>query len=234
VIVLLRRLGAGLSSVLALGLIALLCAPGASAHVTASSPNAVQGKSGQITFTVPSESATARTTQIVATFPTDTPIASVRTLPTPGWTAAIVTQTLPAPVTIAGREITTAVDTITWTADADGIGPTEYQTFTVSGGPLPTTDTITFRVLQRYSDGTEANWADVAAAGSADEPEHPAPVLALAPATESSGSTGGETPGAAGAGDDGASGVAIAALIVGIVAAVLAAGSLLLARRPRR
>lgn len=243
-----RRVGAGLASVLALGLVLLVWAPAASAHVTAASANASQGGYGQVTFTVPSESATANTTKIVVQFPADTPIASVRTLPTPGWTAQIAMQTLPTPVTIAGRDILTAVDTITWSADNGGIGPTEYQTFSFSGGPLPMSDTITFKALQFYDDGSQVDWADVPAPGSTEEPEHPAPVVSLAAAASSDPSAGGSSgSGSAGAsadssgakasasasGDSGPGGVAVAALIIGIVAFLLAAAAVALARRPR-
>lgn len=235
--VLLRRAGAGLVSVLALGLALLLCAPGAAAHVTASSTSTLtQGGYGAITFTVPSESATANTVKVVVQFPQDTPIASVRTLPVPGWTAAVATAALPSPVTVAGRDITTAVDTVTWTADAGGIGPTEYQTFSISGGPLPMSDTITFKAQQFYSDGTQVNWVDVPTPGSSDEPDHPAPTVSLAAAGSSDdhGAGSADTAEASDSSDSGASGVAIAALIVGIVAVLLAGAAVALARRPRR
>lgn len=236
---LLRRAGAGLACVLAsmaaLGLVLLVSAPGASAHVTASSSGAAQGGYGQITFTVPSESATSNTTKIVVQIPADTPIASVRTQPVPGWTAAIATQTLPQPVSIAGRDITTAVDTITWTATAGGLGPTEYQTFSFSGGPLPMSDTITFKAIQYYADGSQVSWIDVPAPGSTEEPDHPAPVVSLAAASTSGhdDASGSDASGASESDDSGTSGVAIAALVVGVVAVVLAAAAVVMARRPR-
>lgn len=230
--------------VAALALPALLAlvlgASSASAHVTANSPGATQGGYAVITFRVPSESSSATTTAVTVQVPADTPLASARVKPVPGWTAAITMQTLPTPVTIAGREITQAVDTITWTAN-DGVGlrGTEFQEFSISAGPLPEVDEMVFKALQSYSDGSRVDWIEQAAPGSDAEPDHPAPTLALA---EGSGDSDDHHGGGAtatveaeghGAGDNGASGVAVAGLIVAIVA-LLAAGAALVTGLRRR
>jgi uncharacterized protein len=45
---------------------------------------------------------------------------------------------------------------------------------------------LTFKTIQVYSDGSQVDWIDVPAPGSSVEPEHPAPVLQLAPPGSSS------------------------------------------------
>lgn len=214
----------------------------ASAHVAVSSPGATQGGYAVITFRVPSESATATTTAVTVQLPADTPLSSARIKPIPGWTHATTMQTLTPPVTIAGREITQAIDTITWTAD-DGIGirSDEYQEFQISAGPLPEADQIVFKALQNYSDGTRVDWIEQAAPGSTTEPDHPAPTLALA-AASAGGSHGdddsvGTEPTVtaeasdAGSDDSGSSTLAVASLVVAIIALLGAGAAIMLTRR---
>jgi len=235
VTVLLRRLSVVFALVVGIATVGMSAAW---AHVTVSASSARQGGYGQITFTMPNESAAATCTKLVIQVPSDTPIATVRTLPVPGWTATITTHTLPQPVTIQGRQVIEAVDTITWTATGAGLSPSEYQTFSFSGGPLPMSPTIVFKALQFYSDGTQTDWVETAAPGS-DEPDHPAPTLTLSPASDPSGSTadgsGSANDGsqAHASGDSGSQGLSIAALAVGVVAALLA-GAALMRSRPSR
>ena len=61
----------------------------------------------------------------------------------------------------------------------------------VSVGPLPQADSMTFKVIQSYSDGSQVAWIEVPAPGSSAEPEHPAPVLKLSPALSGSQSSAG-------------------------------------------
>jgi periplasmic copper chaperone A len=62
------------------------------------------------------------------------------------------------------------------------VKPGQFREFDVSLGPLPKTDRIVFKALQTYSDGDIVRWIDVPQDGQA-EPEHPAPVLKLPPAS---------------------------------------------------
>ncbi|MGK5113649.1 DUF1775 domain-containing protein [Geodermatophilus sp. CPCC 205506] len=73
----------------------------ACAHVTVSSPDAAGGF-GEITFRVPSESDTARTTSLRVQLPTDTPFAFVMVEPVPGWTATITTAVPATPIEARG------------------------------------------------------------------------------------------------------------------------------------
>jgi uncharacterized protein YcnI len=159
-----------------------LGAGAAAAHVSVSSPAAVQGGYASLTFKVPTESDTASTTRLKVQLPPDQPLASVSVLPTPGW-AHTVTKAKPAsPV---GSGASEAVSVIEWKADsaASAIKPGEFNQFTISVGPLPKAPSMTFKAIQTYSDGAVVSWIEEAAEGSTAEPEHPAPVLKLAAAS---------------------------------------------------
>ncbi|MCW2740182.1 MAG: uncharacterized protein JWR45_604 [Blastococcus sp.] len=180
--------------VLLAALVALAAAVGvASAHVNVSSPDAAPGGYGKLTFRVPNESDAASTVRVRVQVPTDTPLASVRVQPVPGWTATTTTVRLDPPVTDDdGNEITEAVSVVDFTAAAGGgIAPGQFQEFSLSGGPFPEADSLTFPVVQSYSDGKESAWIEPTVDGQA-APEHPAPVLSLAPvavAPDSNGAT---------------------------------------------
>ena len=143
----------------------------ASAHVSVSSPDAAGGGYGKVVFRVPNESDTASTVKIRIQIPTDPPLASLQTQPVPGWTATTTKTPLNPPV--KDDDGNTILD-----ADAGGIAPGQFQEFALSGGPFPEADSLTFPVVQTYSDGSEAAWIDPSVEGQA-EPEHPAPVLSL-------------------------------------------------------
>jgi Domain of unkown function (DUF1775) len=56
--------------------------------------------------------------------------------------------------------------------------------FTIIAGHLPQTPSLTFKVIQLYSDGTQAAWTQTEAPGSTADLDNPAPVLTLAPSTQ--------------------------------------------------
>jgi uncharacterized protein YcnI len=203
----------------------------ASAHVTVSATDAAQGGFGEITFNVPTESPTASTTSLSVQLPSDTPIASVSIKPVPGWTATSTTTPLNPPVTDDdGNKVTQAVSQITWTADPGaGIKPGQYQTFSISAGPLPKKESLVLPMIQGYDDGTQVAWVDPTVKGQA-EPEHPAPTLTLASSAEASTAGSESTTTSA---DSGPSGVAVAALVIAIVGLVTGLIALALAPRSR-
>jgi uncharacterized protein YcnI len=165
---------AGVSAVLVAGVCGV-----ASAHVSVSSPNASAGGFGIVVFTVPNESDSASTTRVRVQVPDDTPLASVLVQPVQGWTVTTTPHTLAKPLTDDdGNSVTSAVSVVDFTATAGGIGPGQFQQFTLSAGPFPKVKTLAFNVVQSYSDGTEAAWIEPSVEGQA-EPEHPAPVLSL-------------------------------------------------------
>lgn len=156
----------------------------ASAHVTVNPNTAVQGGYAKLTFRVPNESDTASTTKVEVNLPAETPFASVSLKPVAGWTMAPVKSKLAKPIEAHGTQLTEAVSKITWTAVGDAaIKPGQFQEFDVSLGPLPEVNQVVFKALQTYSDGTIVRWIDEPTTDGS-EPEHPAPVLTLTPATE--------------------------------------------------
>ena len=166
----------------ALFTLALLAIAGpASAHVSVSSTDAAQGGFGTVVFRVPNESAKAATTKVVITLPADSPFASVSAGAKPGWTVDIVKAPLGKAITVGEFELTEAVRTITWTATGDGIPVGQFDEFALSGGPFPAADSIAFTATQTYGDGEVVEWNETQTGD--EEPEHPAPTLALAAAT---------------------------------------------------
>jgi uncharacterized protein YcnI len=205
----------------------------ASAHVSVSSADAAPGGFGKVTFRVPNESDAASTVDLRIQVPTDTPLTSLRAQPVPGWTVTLTTSQLPEPqVDDDGNQVTQAVSVVEYRAAAGGgIGPGEFQEFALSGGPFPDARTLTFNVVQGYSDGTETAWIEPTVDGQA-EPAHPAPVLSLSGAA-------GDTHGTAAAatttaGDGRGNGTAVAALVVGIAGLIAGLAGLALGWSARR
>ncbi|MFJ9951451.1 YcnI family protein [Kitasatospora sp. NPDC091207] len=179
--------------------VVLLAGP-AFAHVTVNPGNAPQGGYTAVDFRVPNENDTASTVKLEVNLPLDHPLASVRTLPMPGWTTTVEKAKLDKPLKVHGNDVNEAVSKITWTADAGTkIAPGQFQEFRVSLGPLPTdTDKLIFKALQSYDNGDVVRWIDEAKDGQ-PEPAKPAPVLALdkAAAGDDHGVTATSSPSAA-------------------------------------
>ena len=206
----------------------LLLAGRASAHVTIPDPGEKGGFS-IVTLSVPNERDDASTTKLEVQLPRDHALSFVSVQPKPGWTATTTMRTLDQPVEVFGEQVSEVLDTVTWTGGA--IAPGQFDTFSLSVGPLPDdVDELAFPAIQTYSSGEEVSWIEATPEGG-EEPEHPAPVLtlldaasgddaavSLEPATDTSDD------------DDGTDGVAIAALVVGIVGLLAAGGALLRAR----
>ena len=81
-----------------------------------------------------------------------------------------------------GDKVTEAVTEVDWTATSksSAIAPGQFQEFTIEAGPLPQATSLSFGVVQTYSDKTVVQWNEVPAPGSTAEPDHPKPVLTLA------------------------------------------------------
>ena len=170
-----RTLKTAAAATMTAGLLAAGAAA-ASAHVHVDSDDPAAGGYSHLTFNVPNESPTAKTSKLEVTLPTDTPFTSVSVKPIEGWKAEIVTSDLPKPVTIAGATVTKAPSSVVWTADAaHQLGPNEYQAFAISVGVLPDAGTtVTLPTAQTYTDGTVVTWDEKTVEGQ-EEPEHPAP-----------------------------------------------------------
>lgn len=149
---------------------------------------------------MPNERDNASTTKVEVNLPADHPLASVMPQPVPGWNVKVTKSKLDKPLTMHGEKIGEAVTKVTWTADGKGIQPGYFQKFPLSLGALPEdTDQLVFKAIQTYSNKEVVRWIEVPQEGQ-DEPENPAPTLALSAATDDHHGT------AAAAGDDDAKG----------------------------
>ncbi|MFE1287686.1 YcnI family protein [Streptomyces sp. NPDC058751] len=161
-----------------------LSAP-AFAHVSVQ-PEGAAAKGGYtvVNFKVPNESDSASTVKLEVSLPADHPLSSVMPQPLDGWTVKVTKSTLDKPITAHGQKINEAVTKVTWTADGKGVQPGFFQKFPLSIGALPEdTDELVFKAVQTYSDKEVVRWIEPQKKG-AEEPEHPAPALALTAATE--------------------------------------------------
>ena len=230
-----RLLTVAAAATAAVGLTALP----ALAHVTVSSPGATQGSFGVLTFRMPNEMDNANATELKVQLPADQPLASVSVKPQAGWSYTVTRAKLPQPITDDdGNQVTDYPSVVDWKATAGGIKPGEYNEFQLSVGPLPKADSMTFKAIQTYSNGQVVSWIEQPAAGSSDEPEHPAPTLKLAAASDT-GATAPTTNTAppASTSDDGASSRSVTGAYVvggiGLVAGLAALGVAVSGRRRR-
>lgn len=167
----------------------VLSAP-AFAHVSVSPEGqAAKGGYATVNFKVPNEQDDASTNKVEVSFPSDHPLASVMTQPVPGWTAKVTKTKLDKPLEIHGEKIDEAVSKVTWTADGKGIQPGTFQKFPVSMGQLPEdADELVFKAVQTYDNKDVVRWIEPQQKGQ-EEPEHPAPALALTAAEDGHGAT---------------------------------------------
>lgn len=151
------------SSALYLGSAATI-AP-ASAHVQASSDDAVRGGMALVTFQVPNESTKGSATTALTVDLSN--VTSVQTEAEPGWTARLDRD-----------PVSGVVRSVTWTAAPNGGIPVDqFGLFRVTV-KLPDADTVGFPATQTYADGSVVKWDQPSAPGGA-EPANPAPVLTL-------------------------------------------------------
>ena len=174
----LARLGVVVLALLVALAAAVAGAGVASAHVTVSSADAVPGGFGKLTFRVPNESDTASTVVLRIQIPEEAALASLSVQPVPGWTVTTTTTDLEEPIDNHGQEISSYVSVVEFRAeDGGGIRPGEFQEFSLSGGPFPDVESVSFPTVQTYSDGSESAWIEPTVGD--EEPEHPAPTLTL-------------------------------------------------------
>ncbi len=212
-------------------LLALAAPMAASAHVTVSPNTASAGSYALVNIKVPNESATAVTTMIELSLPTDTPFLSVSYVPVAGWTTDLVRTTLPSPVTVGDNTITEAVTKVIWKATPGyEISSGQLQVFPLSLGPVPDTGSIVMPAEQTYSDGTVVSWSETTSGA-----EHPAPTLYVndaAPGSEHSDvsdtaqhSDASDAP-STNSTDALARGLGIGGLVVGVIGVVVAVAAL--------
>jgi uncharacterized protein YcnI len=227
-----RLLGRGAVVLTALAGLLIAGAGIASAHVTVRSPNAGPGGFGTVVFTVPNESDAASTTRVRIQIPDSHPLASVSVETVPGWSVTTTETTLAKPLkTDDGDTVTSATSVIDFqAAKGGGIPPGQFQEFRLSGGPFPDSGSMTFNVVQSYSDGTEAAWIEPTIQGQ-PEPAHPAPVLTLTRTTGAAVDTDTAASAPAAASASGTPWQAWLALGIAVVALLVAVAGVVLARR---
>jgi len=225
----------------ATGLGLLLAAAPAWAHVTVAAPGVSAGASdAEITVRVPDES-NAATTGLKLQLPTDHPIAGVLVAPLAGWTATVKQTKLATPIKTDDGDISEVVSEIDWTAAAGGgIRPGFFGQFTIIAGKLPDgVNSLTFKAIQQYSDGSTVSWIEQPAPGSSQEPEHPAPVLTLTGTSATSSPDASTSSPVSGTRTDhseaASKGAATTGIVLGAIGTVLGAAALamVLLRRPR-
>jgi uncharacterized protein YcnI len=165
-----RRTAAGVLAASALYLGSVAAIATASAHVEASSADAVRGGVALVSFQVPDESTTgAATTTLTVDL---TGVSAVRIEAKAGWSAKL------------DRVGSGAVRSVTWTAAPNGgIEVDQFGVFRISA-KLPDADAVSFPATQTYADGAVVKWDQPSLPGQA-EPEHPAPTLAVGGGTGS-------------------------------------------------
>jgi uncharacterized protein YcnI len=234
---LIKRAAAAALAVVAVTAALAAAAGPAGAHVTIPGTG-VKGGFSIVTFSVPNERDDAGTVTLEVQLPADHPLAFVSVQPKPGWTVSTTTRTLDEPISAEGTDVTDVTDTVTWTGGP--IEPGQFDTFSISVGPLPDdVDSLEFPAIQTYSSGEEVAWIEPTPENG-EEPENPAPLLNLVePAggaqasTEATDSGGGEqaTDPTTSEDDGGTDPLAVVALVVAVVAVILGGIALVNGRR---
>ena len=227
-----KRHTRALLAVAALGAAVAMIVPAvASAHVTLQPEEAPAGGFTRLDVRVPNERDNAGTVKVALELPAGFVFAS--TEPVPGWSVKVVKEKLATPVETDDGPVSEEVRRIIWTGNgANGIiGPGEFQDFGLSVQvPGKAGDTLTFKALQTYSNGEVVRWI------GAPDSEEPAPQVSVVAATAdghaATADTAASTPAAASDDDDGASkGLAITALVVGILGLLAGGAALIMTRR---
>jgi len=215
---------------------ALAVPAAAQAHVTVQPTSVPAGAETVLSVRVPNERDDAATVKVDVKLPPGFVSASWEAVP--GWSVRAVKQKLSKPVQTDDGPIDEQVGEIVWTA-ADskaGIQPGEFRDFPLSVViPGKAGETLTFKALQTYSNGSVVRWIG---APGADEP---APRVELTSATSAAADPGTRrranpqpAPAAAASSDSGSSDtLSIVALIVGVVGLLVAGVAVAMARGSR-
>lgn len=210
-----------------IGVFALAAPAGAGAHVTLQPSEVAVGDFTVLDVRVPNERDDSATTKVDVQFPPGFVFASYQ--PVPGWSVQVRMEKLAKPLTSHGEKITEQVAQMTWTAD-DGkaaIQPGQFLDFPVSVQiPGEAGETLTFKALQSYDNGEVVRWI------GAPDSEEPAPQVAVTAGGEEHGAVAAEDDEAeADDSDDDGDGLAIAALIVGLLGLLAGGAALVRSRR---
>jgi uncharacterized protein YcnI len=217
----------------------------AQAHVSVH-PNVLPaGSFPTLTVRVPNEETNQDTVKVAVQMPPG--VLSVSPIPPPGWKVTLKTQKLPKPIKTDDGTVTEQVSEVDMTGGR--IKPGESQQFPLAMSiPGKAGDVLTFKAVQTYSGGKVVRWIGPPSADTpaptADVVKADAPILDVSgdagpPATLPASETGAGTttqaqPASSSTGSDsnGASkGLAIAGVVLGALALLLAAAALVTSRR---
>ena len=215
---------------------ALAVPAAAQAHVTVQPTSVPAGAETVLSVRVPNERDDASTVKVDVKLPPGFVSASWEAVP--GWSVRAVKQKLSKPVQTDDGPIDEQVGEIVWTAAGRkaGIQPGEFRDFPLSVViPGKAGETLTFKALQTYSNGSVVRWIG---APGADEP---APRVELTSATSAAADPGTRrranpqpAPAAAASSDGGSSDtLSIVALIVGVLGLLVAGIAVAMARGSR-
>jgi periplasmic copper chaperone A len=156
---------------------AVLALPAAAqAHVTVNPGSVPAGSYQVLSVRVPNEDDKAATTKLRLQFPAG--FTSVSYEAQAGWKAKVVKRRLARPIQTAYGPVSQEVASITWTGTRRGLGriaPGQFRDFRISVKvPGKAGDTLTFKALQTYSNGTVVRWIGRPGA------DNPAPTVTVA------------------------------------------------------
>jgi uncharacterized protein YcnI len=223
-----RRIAAVAAAAGALALPAL-----AQAHVTVQPEQVPAGAETVLSVRVPNERDDASTVKVDVRLPPGFVSASWEAIP--GWGVRAVKHKLSTPIQTDDGPIDEQIGEIVWTASStkDGIAPGEFRDFPLSVlVPGKAGQTLNFKALQTYSNGTVVRWI------GAPDADQPAPQVKL---TAASGSPSASTavgrqarpspaPAAVSTGGD-SNTVSIVALVLGVMGLLVGGAALVIARR---
>ncbi|WP_062209565.1 YcnI family protein [Streptomyces sp. NBRC 109706] len=162
----------------------------AQAHVGLDPSEVEQGGYTVINVKVPNERDNASTVEVELHLDPEYPLTSVMPQPVPGWDVEVETVELDEPLESHGNQITEVPSVITWSGGE--IAPGTFQQFPLSLGRLPdTTDQLVLKAIQTYDNDEVVRWIDEPT-DDGSEPESPAPVLRLTPASGDDGHGAGD------------------------------------------
>lgn len=176
----------------------------ASAHVKISPDQAEKGSYQTFTVNVPSEKENTATTQLKVDIPIGVTVSRVEVMP--NWKYELK------------KDKTGKITSITWESTGDGLSPTEFAQFKMSGKVDDNAaDALTFKAYQTYKDGSVVKW--VGQEGS----DTPAPMVKISAASAMSADHKTMTDNSqAGDMDSSSSNVPLYLSIVGIILAIIA------------
>lgn len=158
---------------------AAVAAMPAVAHVTLETPTAKIGASYKAVLRVGHGCDGKATTAIRVRLPEG--VISVKPMPKPGWTIQKTQGEYAKAYDYYGEEKTSGVRELTWSGNS--LADDEYDEFVFRAyvtDAFKPGDTIAFPVVQECTEGATTRWIEIPEAGkTADDYEHPAPVLTV-------------------------------------------------------